>query len=121
LKTAYFILGIIFILGLGGLAGVVLFYSPNNAPAFAFIGLYASVFAAGFGGSGILLLIFRSLFRLKNQQNFSFGGIFRQALFLGLLSSLALYLQSFRLLNIFTLGLLFLSAAILELYFLNRQ
>lgn len=120
LKIAYFTFGFILVLGIGGVTGLVLIYSPDNAPIFAFFGLYASIFATVLGASGLLLFALRSLFGLEKRSVLGGFGIFRQAALLGLLVSLAFYLQSFRLLNIFTLGLLIFCAAILELYFLNR-
>ncbi|MCL5435617.1 MAG: hypothetical protein M1275_00880 [Patescibacteria group bacterium] len=110
---------LVFLVGIGGMVGVIFKYSPASAPWGVHAALYFSVFLAVSGLCFSVLLFLSRAFVFRSQSDRT-GVVLRQALMLGALVSVTLALQSLRLLNVYTIGLLLLCSGILELYFSSR-
>lgn len=111
----------VFFGGLTGCGAVVFSKDPGNLPLHLWIFWYACVACVGFGAAyGIGTLVGRLI--LRKSLLFSRSRVmFRQAFFIGITSAAALYIQSLRLLNVFSLVLLVSAFALLEFFFLNRE
>jgi len=111
---------VVFLVGLVMVAFVATTESPENSPLYVYVILYGGVFLGVIGLGGLAGVTLRYWFGSQVEVFTKQKTTVRQSIFLGMLGVSALYLQSLRLLNIYTMGLLVVFFFIIELIFLNK-
>jgi len=109
------------LLGVAAFLVVTTVLNPIGAPWYYLAAFYVSVFVAMIGLSGMVGVIFR--YRFGSQVELFRSNIItlRQSIWFGLIVISALFLQSQRLLNPYTMILSVAFFAILELFFIRRE
>lgn len=109
-----------FVAGLAGAAAVIVKFEPSGAPWWIFLLFYLGFFAGAFGLVSAVLIFFGGVFSIKTGTARDRLLLLFQSVLLAATMTLALWFQSFRILNYYTGILLVVCVGFLELYFINR-
>ena len=121
LRYTLILLGLGSLISLLGAIGLIVFVNPGHAAWWIVAALYLLIFFCAVGGFWILGTVVRVKVLKADVPVRQFTRSVRQGVFLGALVVVALFLAHIELLNAWSLALLIIGIAFLELFFLTSR